>query len=78
MKDRVKTDVRVPPELAETVAKLSHALGVPQNAIYTLGAGFLAVQLAQMGGASAKSRDKLLDSLEETLKDLLKEARKVA
>lgn len=77
MKDRVKTDMRLPYALSVRVREMANLIGVPQNAVYAMGAAYFCVLLSSMM-SPGKKRGQLLRELREFLQKVLSEAEKAA
>lgn len=77
MCDRVKTDVRLPFALSHSVEELCAALGIPKNALFTLAASLLCVQLAPLLKPGVPRR-KMLAELDALFQSVLAGARKSA
>jgi len=54
VKDRVKTDIRLPKALVKHVDAVCEILGVPKNAFFVLAAGKLVVELSPLLSTKAK------------------------
>jgi len=75
MKERVKTDMRLPRLLIQHVEEIADLVGLPKNAFFTVAASMLAVQLSRQY-APGKKRAKLLADLEKEVQKIFKEAKK--
>jgi hypothetical protein len=71
--DRVKTDVRLSPELTKQVNAMCSKLGIPKNAFYTFAACEALIRLAPLlktmkeSTVLYKSLEKLLQKIKEKL-----------
>jgi hypothetical protein len=53
--ERVRTDVRLPPDLAKNVSLVCHKLGIPKNVFYTIAACHALVRLVPLLNAKKKN-----------------------
>ena len=64
-KDRIKTDVRLPPQLMKQVGVVCEKLGVPKNAFFTVAACKFLIELSPLLTVNKKA------ILEQQIADLL-------
>lgn len=76
MKNRVKTDLRLPKQLVKQVEACCEALGVPKNAFFVLAAIRLAAEMGPI--MPGKKRITLLIEIEKIFQKVISEARKAA
>lgn len=72
--DRIKTDLRFPPELIDQVEQVTTALGIPKNAFFVLSASLLVLQLAPL--VRSKSRKQLVLAMQDLFQKVLTEITK--
>lgn len=75
--ERVRTDVRMSKRVLRTLQEQGEVLGIPKNALFTIGACFLAARLIPLL-SGVKKRAQMLDDIENLFKEVLEEARKTA
>lgn len=59
MKDRVKTDIRFPRDMAEQMDMLAAQLQMPRNVLYTLATGTFLADMARLKADRKSARDLL-------------------
>ena len=74
---RIKTDIRVAPAIAATVADTARRLGVSRNAVHTMSVALFAAQMSPLLGTTRK-RKAMLEQIERELKQLFDEAKGLA
>jgi len=75
IKDRIKTDVRLPVKLSQRMDEVCALLGVNRNSFLTLAAARLCVDLSRMD-PSAKKRRSLLREVRKLFNDIVDEVEK--
>lgn len=68
--DRIKTDVRVPEDLSETVEELCAKLGMTKNAFYVVGAVKFAAEIAGVAYEKRTQR-RVLTALKDQIQRML-------
>ena len=73
--ERVRTDVRLPPDLAKQVGIVCRALGIPRNAFYTIAACEQMVKLSPLikgkkRGVLVKELDKIVQKIQKNIQNL--------
>jgi len=63
MKERVKTDIRLPYKLVKHVEDMAAAVGIPKNAFFTVAAALLAIKLSKY--ESGQKRATMLRNLKK-------------
>lgn len=76
MKNRVRTDVRMPKDMAARVEHLCQVMGIQKNAFLTLAVGHLIAVMAPL--FPGQKRKTILDRVEKAFLDIMKQARKSA
>lgn len=72
--DRIKTDLRFPPELIDSVEQVTTALGIPKNAFFVLAASLLVLQLTPL--LRTKSRKQLVMTMQDLFQKVVHEITK--
>lgn len=72
--DRIKTDLRLPPELLDSVEQVTTALQIPKNAFFVLAASMLVLQLAPL--VRVKQRKALVMTIQDLFQKVLGEIAK--
>ncbi len=75
--ERVRTDVRMSERVLRILGEQGQKLGMPKNAMFTMGACLLAARLVPLI-QGVKKRSAMLDKIEALFWETIKEARKVA
>lgn len=73
---RVRTDVRMSARVLRILGEQGRVLGIPKNAMFTIGACFLAARLTPLL-SGVKKRGVMLDKIEALFEETLESARKV-
>lgn len=71
--DRVRTDVRLPPRLAQQVGVICETLGIPRNTFYTVAACNYMITLFPL--LTAKKRVVMNEELESLIQKILENSR---
>lgn len=74
---RVRTDVRMSERVLRILGEQGRVLGIPKNAMFTIGACFLAANLTPLL-AGVKKRGVMLDKIEALFAETLESARRVS
>jgi hypothetical protein len=72
--DRIKTDLRLPPELLDQVEQITTALQIPKNAFFVLAASLLVLQLSPL--VRVKQRKALVMAVQDLFQKVLGEIAK--
>jgi len=69
--DRIKTDLRFPPELMDSVEQVTTALQIPKNAFFVLAAALLVLKMSPL--VRGKQRKNLVMSIQDLFQKVMGE-----
>lgn len=75
VKERRKTDVRMPPALGDALERVALQMGVPKNAVIVLASTLL---VAQLSPAMGSEREKILRMTQKLFQTVIRKIRKAS
>jgi hypothetical protein len=73
--ERVRTDLRISGRVLRVLGEQGRKLGIPKNALFTLGACLISAKLVPMLARGPRKRNEMLDDIEALVVKTISDAR---